>query len=456
MPVWVHFPAAISESFKKTLSSSLAQAGIASCDMGARRPTDRGIVFFDEVTDSVCELLRNVTHADSERVFAIALSGSALKNGTWQLLQAGASEVFAWDHSLSPASEVAARLERWESIDHLLESPLVRQTLIGDGAAWRKMVRRIVELARFTTADLLVFGETGTGKELVARLVHGLDARENRGELVVLDCSTIVPELSGSEFFGHERGAFTGASQAREGAFALADRGTLFLDEVGELPLALQGQLLRVVQERTYKRVGGNSWCSTDFRLVCATNRDLREAVHLGTFRHDLYYRIASWTLRLPPLRERTQDIPRLVQHFAGQNHPERSAAELDGAVSEYLINRDYPGNIRELRQVVLRIMDRHTGPGPITVADIPEDEWPLGDRSSTPWCDEAFERAIYRALASGVGLKEIGRTAEQVAVAIAVTEEHGSLQRAARRLGVSDRALQIRRAHGGRGMHSH
>src|SRR5262249_51814424 len=149
--------------------------------------------------------------------------------------------------------------------------------LIGDSPAWRRLVRRIVEVARFTDAAVLITGETGTGKELVARLVHALDPRTTKRKLVLLDCTTIVPPLSGGAFFGHERGASTGATPTRDGAFALADGGTLFLDEVGELPLALQAELLRVVQEGTYKRVGSNEWRETQFRLVCATNRELLE-----------------------------------------------------------------------------------------------------------------------------------------------------------------------------------
>src|SRR6185295_226461 len=147
------------------------------------------------------------------------------------------------------------------------------------------------------------------GKELLARVIHALDPRPDKGELVVLDCTTIVPELSGSEFFGHERGAYTGAVGPRDGAFALAHGGTLFLDEIGELPLALQAQLLRVVQEGTYKRVGGNAWHKASFRLVCATNRDLKEEVARGRFRGDLYHRLATNASRLPPLRDRVEDI---------------------------------------------------------------------------------------------------------------------------------------------------
>src|SRR6202023_58747 len=145
--------------------------------------------------------------------------------------------------------------------------------------------------------------------EVAANLIHRLNTRADKRDMVILDCSTIVSDLSGSEFFGHERGAFTGALTERQGAFALANGGTLFLDEIGELPLPLQAQLLRVVQERTYKRLGGNTWRRTDFRLVCATNRDLVELIRRGEFRADLYYRIASFVCKLPALRERLEDI---------------------------------------------------------------------------------------------------------------------------------------------------
>src|SRR5262249_20244908 len=155
------------------------------------------------------------------------------------------------------------------------------------------------------------------------------------------------------ELFGHERGAFTGAVNPREGAFALADGATLFLDEVGELPLRLQAQLLRAIQEKTYKRVGGNVWQTTDFRLVCATNRDLTDAVERGEFRGDLYSRIGGWVFRTPPLRERPEDILPLSTHFLSTFLPEETLPELDEPVREYFLRRPYPGNVRELRQLV-------------------------------------------------------------------------------------------------------
>ncbi len=325
-------------------------------------------------------------------------------------------------------------------------SPPVQSSLVGTSPAWRSVLRRIVEVARFTDASVLLIGESGTGKELIARLIHELDDRTPSRECVILDCTTIVPELSGSEFFGHERGAFTGAVAMREGAFALADGGTLFLDEVGELPMALQAQLLRVVQEGTYKRVGSNTWHRTAFRLVCATNKDLRRAVDDGEFRNDLYYRIASWVFAVPPLRERREDILPLARHFLRTFRPDIETVDFESPVYEFLLNRSYPGNVRDLRQLIARISSRHVGNGSITVGDIPEDERPT-ENISIGWRNGDFERCVRHAVLSGAGLKEISHAAADMAMRVVVSEENGNLRLAARRLGVTDRALQMRRA---------
>ncbi|NTU84211.1 MAG: sigma-54-dependent Fis family transcriptional regulator, partial [Chloroflexales bacterium] len=325
-------------------------------------------------------------------------------------------------------------------------SPLVGEHLVGRSKAWQSVLRQVVEAACFTEAPVLLLGETGTGKEQLAQLIHRLDARPDKGDLVVVDCTTIVPELAGSELFGHERGAFTSAVSARDGAFALADGGTLFLDEIGELPPALQAQLLRVTQERTYKRVGSNTWRRTEFRLVCATNRDLAADEGEGRFRRDLYYRIAGWVCRLPPLRERREDIIPLVRHFMGQLRPGHEPPELDEPVRAYLLSRDYPGNVRDLRQLAARLHYRHVGPGPLTAGVIPEAERP-GEPAAPLWYGGSFEQSIRRALSAGVGIREIRRAAEETAVRLAIADEGGNLQRAAQRLGVTDRALQLRRA---------
>jgi DNA-binding NtrC family response regulator len=201
------------------------------------------------------------------------------------------------------------------------------------------------------------------------------------------------------------------------------------------------------VQERSYKRVGSNKWHKTDFRLVSATNRDLQEEELQGRFRRDLYYRIASWTVRLPPLSERVEDILPLARHFMRQLRPEHEPPELDDAVQTYLLTRSYPGNVRDLRNVVGRMVRRHVGPGPITIGDIPTDERPALGNEGGDWRDIVFDQAIRRALALGAGLKGLRQAVEENAIRIAIGDEGGNVQRAARILGVTDRALQMRRA---------
>jgi transcriptional regulator with GAF, ATPase, and Fis domain len=444
MRVWHRF---ISQEPRPDILEALSRAHFLTYACESNSTSDPGIVFFDEVTDQLRELLRDASRRGLKRVLAIGMCPAAIKPAAiWSLLHAGAADVLIWADSHEPANEIAARFERWQKIDEIIRLPLVRNNLAGQSPAWIRCLRQIVEIASFTDSSVLITGESGTGKELIAQLVHALDARNNKGDLIVCDCATIVPELSGSEFFGHERGAFTGAVAARKGAFALADHGTLFLDEIGELPINLQAELLRVIQERAYKRVGGNSWLKTDFRLVCATNRNLFEEQLHDRFRRDLYYRIATWTCHLPPLRERQDDILVLATHFINQLRPD-DPPELDDAVSQYFLIREYPGNVRDLKQLVARMVQRHVGPGPITVGDIPEDERPGAAEDSGSWNRDELETAVRKAVASGLGIKEIERTAGELAESIVIEAEQGNLQKAAARLGITDRALQMRRA---------
>lgn len=415
-------------------------------DPQSDRPSGSGLVLFDRCRPELVERIWERSQRGEERLVAVALGREALTGGQgWQLLAAGASDVLAWRGAAEIAAVVAARFERWQEIDRLVASPAVERNLVGRSPVWRSVLRQLVEVARFSGSPVLLEGESGTGKELFARLVQTLDPRPDKRDLVVLDCTTIVPELSGSEFFGHERGAFTGAVAARDGAFALADGGTLFLDEVGELSIPLQAELLRVVQEGTYKRVGSGAWHRTRFRLVCATNRDLQREVAAGRFRRDFYSRVAAWSCRLPPLRERREDIPLLVRHFL-REHFGAEAPEVDPEVLGLLLARDYPGNVRDLKQLVGRIAHRHVGPGPITPGDVPESERPPEGRAALGVA-ERFEAAARFALAQGLGLKEIGGLATEAAVRLAIDEEGGNLRRASQRLGVTDRALQMRRA---------
>jgi transcriptional regulator with GAF, ATPase, and Fis domain len=405
------------------------------------------VIFFDRPDGDLMHAVRQFSEGGTGRVLAIATPEATLTpHDAWRLLSEGASDVFAWNHSSEPADEVMARLQRWAEVEEILQADIVRDNLVGDSPAWLRVLRQIVEVARFTDCSILITGESGTGKELTARLVHTLDARRDKGRLVVADCTTVVPTLSGSEFFGHERGAFTGAVSPRDGAFALADGGTLFLDEVGELPMQLQAELLRVIQEGTYKRVGSDTWRTTKFRLVCATNRQLGEAQALGTFRKDLYHRIAAWVCELPPLRDRTEDILPLARWFLEQFRPGQGSPEFDPAVRQFLLDRDYHGNVRELRQVVHRLHTRHVGTGPITAGDVPDDERAICEAPAGSW-NEDLAGPVRRALSHGATLRQIGRAAQDAAIQLVLSEEDGSVKRASRRLGVSDRALQMRRS---------
>jgi transcriptional regulator with GAF, ATPase, and Fis domain len=351
----------------------MAREGVTVCGAGAPGGVCPALLLFERPDAEVFEFLSEGRRQGAQRILAVCLRREALGNGAvWKLLEAGASDVLAWDDAKQPAAGIAARLRRFAEVDEVLGSPLVTESLVGQSPAWLSVLRQVIEVARFTDASVLLTGESGTGKELAARLIHGLDTREAKGRLVVLDCTTVVPELSGSEFFGHERGAFTHAIAVREGAFGLADGGTLFLDEVGELPLTLQAELLRVVQERSYKRVGSNVWRQASFRLICATNRDLRAMEAQGRFRRDFYFRIAAWTCRLPTLSERQEDILPLARHFLKEIFGPGPVPELDPALGEYLRERQYPGNVRDLRQLVHRMAKRHVGDGPITVGELP------------------------------------------------------------------------------------
>lgn len=405
-----------------------------------------GIVFFDTLDDGLLELTTTLVGSESVRLLGVSTASALNTDESWALLDSGFSDLITWNDEADSAHNILVRLERWNVVEQSLESTLVVDNLIGCGLVWKNLLRRVIEVARFTDASILILGDSGTGKELIARLIHTLDRRTPRHELVITDCSTIVPELSGSEFFGHKQGAYTGAVGSRRGAFQIADGGTLFLDEVGELPLGLQSQLLRVVQEGSYKRVGGNQWRTTNFRLICATNRDLRKEVEKGHFRTDLYYRLADWVFELPLLSERPEDILPLTRHFLAELNIKFTSIEIDDLVGRFLLNRTYPGNVRELRQLVRRIGQRHVGTGPISIGDIPEDERPENRLQSENWRNAQFHTAIRRALALGLDLKKINQFTKDTAISIAVDEEHGNLQKAARKLGVTDRMLQMHR----------
>lgn len=443
LSAWVAFADSVEHGLRAKVVSLLEGADLCTC---ASNESPVGVVVFDTIDERVLSLLRGASQGNA--VLALSVGCEPVPSPTlWSLIRAGAFDVLQWPCLPPVADDVACRLRRWSTVSALLESPRVCDSLVGASLSWRRVVRSIVEVASFTTSSVLITGESGTGKELIAQLIHDLDPRRDKGDFVVVDCTTVTPELSGSEFFGHDRGAFTGAMSARDGAFALADNGTLFLDEVGELSTALQAQLLRVVQEHKFKRVGSNTWQTTHLRLVSATNRDLERCVTEGSFRSDFFYRIAGWQCRTVPLRERKDDILPLVRHFMAKELPHGADIVIDSTVQEFLVTRDYPGNVRDLRQLVTRICHRHAGSGPITIGDIPDEDRIGCDGSAAPWPESSFRSAVRVAVDLGIGMKDIGQAATELAIELALEREGGNLQRAAARLGVTDRALQIRRA---------
>jgi DNA-binding NtrC family response regulator len=207
-----------------------------------------------------------------------------------------------------------------------------------------------------TDRTVLLLGESGTGKEVLARSLHARSLRRD-GPFVVFDCGATTPSLVEAELFGHVKGAFTGAAVARSGLLEEADGGTLFIDEIGELPLDLQPKLLRAIEDRRSRRIGSVEWTSFDARIVAATHRDLRAKIADGTFREDLYYRLAVVEVRVPPLRERKEDIPLLVERFLAAHRPPRSLSDLPPHALELLMRHAWPGNVRELRNVVERLL---------------------------------------------------------------------------------------------------
>jgi formate hydrogenlyase transcriptional activator len=237
------------------------------------------------------------------------------------------------------------------------------EQIIGGSPALESVLQQL-ELVSPTDSTVLIEGETGTGKELVARAVHKLSPRSGQ-PFLKLNCAAIPFDLLESELFGHERGAFTGAIAQRLGRFELADKGTLFLDEVGDIPLGLQPKLLRVLQEQEIERLGSTRTSRVDVRLVAATNRDLEEMVERNEFRSDLYYRLNVFPIQVPPLRERQEDIPLLVRHFVQHfaRRMNRTIETIPSETMQALTRYTWPGNIRELQNVIERAVILSPGP---------------------------------------------------------------------------------------------
>ncbi|MFZ0257158.1 MAG: sigma-54 dependent transcriptional regulator [Gammaproteobacteria bacterium] len=245
------------------------------------------------------------------------------------------------------------------------------RNLVGSSAGIRR-VRRLIEQVADTDANVLLLGESGTGKEVVARNVHYHSGRRYK-PFVPVNCGAIPEDLLESELFGHEKGAFTGAISARRGRFEMADGGTLFLDEIGDMPLAMQVKLLRVLQERTFERVGSNKSITASVRIVAATHSNLEDSIAAGKFRQDLYYRLNVFPIDMPPLRERVEDLPLLINDLITRmEHEKRGSIRLTPAAMDSLCRYPWPGNVRELANLIERVLILYPY-GVVDTQDLPE-----------------------------------------------------------------------------------
>ncbi len=293
------------------------------------------------------------------------------------------------------------------------------------------LCRDIAKIAA-TKASVLISGESGTGKELIAKAIH-YNSDRAKGPLIKVNCAALPETLLESELFGHEKGAFTGAQQLRQGLFERADKGTLFLDEVGEMPAKLQVKLLRVLQEREFERIGGSKTISTDIRLVSATNRDLSAQVAKGEFRQDLFYRLNVIHLSPPPLRERSEDIPLLARFFLEKYREEnnKDIIELDPSTLDLMRSYDWPGNIRELSNALERAVIMCTG-----AVIFPED---LPQEMQQPHGDEINNTSVYSA---GQSLKDSMKGYEKSLIGSVLNTCQGNRTQTAKTLGISRRSL--------------
>lgn len=344
----------------------------------------------------------------------------------------------AHDYLTKPLDFDRLRLTLERALDHRqvqekrIQPPATETSLISSIIGSSPLMLELLEMITYvapTEATVLVAGESGTGKELVAESLH-LNSERQDGPFIKVNCAALAESLLESELFGHEKGAFTGADKRREGKFVQADGGTLFLDEIGETTQAMQVKLLRVLQEQELQRVGGDETISVDVRIIAATNRDLEEEVKNGTFREDLYYRLNVVMLTVPPLKERKDDIPQLVEHFVARfaEKNRRTVERVTPECMELLCTYPWPGNVRELENAIERGVILMRG-DELTEKSLP---LPIQKQRTTDTEDAVFENRPS-------SLSEV----EKIMILQTLEETGGNKSEAARRLGITRKTLQ-------------
>jgi len=312
------------------------------------------------------------------------------------------------------------------------------RSLVGNSRGIQ-VVRNLIEQVADSNATVLILGESGTGKEVVARNLHYYSSRRSK-PFVPINCGAIPPDLLESELFGHEKGAFTGAISARQGRFEMAEGGTLFLDEIGDMPVAMQVKLLRVLQERTFERIGGTKPIKVDVRVVAATHRNLEKMINEGHFREDLYYRLQVFPIDMPPLRDRVDDTPLLITELIARlEHEKRGSVRFTPGATMALCQYRWPGNVRELSNILERLVIMYPY-GLVDVGDLPEKFRPVGMRNIEPVVFEPNLAALEPLTASrlprdGIDLKEHISSLECSLIKQALDEAGGVVAHAAKRL---------------------
>lgn len=349
-----------------------------------------------------------------------------------RFLLAGADKViFASPGELAGLS--AAWLARQAADEEAIASATARMRKLGivsRSGAMRQLFERLERAANFSELPVLITGESGTGKELFARAVHSLDPSRNGRRFVAINCAALNANLLESELFGHARGAYTGAERERSGLFRSADGGVIFLDEIGELEAGMQAKLLRVLQFGAILPLGQDREITINVRVVAATNRDLEAMVAGGTFREDLYHRLNAIQMRIPPLRERPEDVDALVEHLLGVG-----SEGISPALREGLTRARFSGNVRQLENLLRSAMVQHRGPGPLELEDCPQEFWREleGQRpQKMPPQAESADLNLERALA----------LREEELVRAAMERTRGNQARAAELLGVTPRSV--------------
>jgi len=421
----------LARALRRSYAVRVAESGAAALNILSEEPVD--VMLSDlrmPVMDGMTLMQRAL--ASSPDLVCILLTAYGNVETAVEAMRHGAADFLTKPVSLGELELVLQRVLRSRQAEtenrqlrEQLDSKFGMENIIGHSPAMQEVFDTVRQVA-VSRATVLLQGESGTGKELVAKAIHQLSTRK-QGAFVPVHCAALSSTLLESELFGHEKGSFTGASEQRKGRFEMADGGSLFLDEIGEIDPAVQVKLLRALEERAFERVGGQETVEVDTRLIAATNRDLRQMVADGTFREDLYYRLHVVAIKLPPLRERVGDIPLLLNHFLEvfNRENDRTVSGFSADALDFLQVYDWPGNVREIRNSVEQMVVLSRGDR-MGVRDLP-----------------AHIRDANRDVGKTPTL--VGGTLEEMekqAILKALKSSHGNRTRAAEQLGISRRTL--------------